>query len=133
MTMFKLPVALCQSLHGFVSEIYKKITILTIWSYLMKDSLQQPLHMISAQERMAKAKFKRCGSGQSLQSELCEKQAHMMYFLLQRQHTMHLLSISYKGMEFCIRVLNPLLSSCQSLVIQRGVKHSNHQNNFKVS
>ena len=69
-----------------------------------------------------------------MQSELGEKQANMMYFLLYKQHTIHLLSTSYKGMEFCIRVLNPLLSSCQSLVVQRDVKHSNHhQNNFKVS
>ena len=38
-----------------------------------RQPIQQPLHMISAQERMVKAKFERCGSGWSLQSELCEK------------------------------------------------------------
>lgn len=60
--------------------------------------IQQPLHMISAQGRMAKVKFKPWGSGQSVQSELCEKQANIFPLLDSTPYTCFLQAI--KGWSF---------------------------------
>lgn len=58
MTVFKSSVALHQSLHGFVSEIQKDHHSLYMELFDESQPVQQPLHIISAQGRMAKVKFK---------------------------------------------------------------------------
>lgn len=93
--------------------------------------------MISAQqENKAKVKFKPRGSEQSMQSELSEWGTalpflHPANFCHNPQYPC-LQAVRWQG--FISEDQLPPLSSCQTLVTQRDIKHTdNHQNNFKVN